>query len=291
MKKGFKFKLPSYRRLLAGALLVAAIFLLFFGLKSPITTKHHLYGLARDVMKKSLELKTYNWYAIDGSGFRVKYQPVDAQVARLVLETAEEAYEDVNQMLDYTPADPVPIFIYPTKETLNNSFGWDASVNAMGVYWAGTIRILSPLEWVEDEEEMTEVFREKGPIVHEYAHLVVDYKTHGNYTRWLTEGIAQYVERELTGFVLPYEEQDGEVWYSFEKMDADFDLLADQNLAYKQSLLAVDYLVELKGFDGVLKLMDELAQGKDISDALKVVTGQELADFETSFRKWVAKSS
>lgn len=291
MRSGFKFRLPSVRRVLASALLVAAIFLLFFTLKSPVTAKNHLYGLARDVMKKSLEIRTFNWYVLDGSGFKVRYQPVDAPVARLVLETAEDTYEAVNQMLDYTPVDSVPVYIYPTKETLNESFGWDASVNAMGVYWAGTIRILSPLEWIEDEEEMSVIFRENGPMAHEYAHLVVDYKTHGNYPRWLTEGIAQYVERELTGFVLAHEEQDGEEWYSFETMDTEFDLLPNQHLAYAQSLLAVDYMVELKGFDGVLELLDELAKGQKISNALGSVLGQELADFEVSFREWVAKSS
>lgn len=291
MRSGFKFRLPSVRRVLASALLVAAIFLLFFTLKSPVTAKNHLYGLARDVMKKSLEIRTFNWYVLDGSGFKVRYQPVDAPVARLVLETAEDYYEAVNQMLDYTPVDSVPVYIYPTKETLNESFGWDASVNAMGVYWAGTIRILSPLEWIEDEEEMSVIFRENGPMAHEYAHLVVDYKTHGNYPRWLTEGIAQYVERELTGFVLAHEEQDGEEWYSFETMDTEFDLLPNQHLAYAQSLLAVDYMVELKGFDGVLELLDELAKGQKISNALGSVLGQELADFEVSFREWVAKSS
>ena len=291
MKTGFKFKLPSCRRILAGALLVAAIFLLFFTLKSPITTKNYLYGLARDVMKKSLEIKTYHWYVVDGSGFRVRYQPVDAPVARLVLDTAEDTYEAVNQMLDYTPAEPVPVFIYPTKETLNKSFGWDAAVNAMGVYWAGTIRILSPLEWIEDEEEMPAIFRENGPIVHEYAHLVVDYKTHGNYPRWLTEGIAQYVERELTGFVLPNEDQIRKAWYSFEKMDGDFDLLSNQNLAYEQSLLAVDYMVEQKGFEGVLDLLDELAKGKTISDALEAVIGKTLAEFEIAFMAWAAQFS
>lgn len=280
--------MTAFRRIVAGALLAATIFLLFLTLKNPIGIKNNLYGIAREVMKKSLELQTFNWFAIEGAGFRVKYQPVDASVARLVLETAEAAYEPVNQMLGYAPNENVPIYIYPTKETLNKSFKWDGAVNAMGVYWAGAIRILSPLEWITDEENLTPVFQENGPIVHEYAHLLVDYRTHGNYPRWLTEGIAQYVEREVTGFVLPEETILGNYWYSLESMDDKFDLLPNQNLAYRQSLLVIDYLVEQKGFDVVLELLDLLAQGKNISDALEGTVGQNLQSFEASFRQWAA---
>lgn len=287
MQPGFRSFVRKIRRFVAGTLVTAVILSLFFLFKNPVAARSHLYSVARDVMKISLDLKTYHWYVIDGENFRVKYQPVDADVARLVLRTAEEICQAVNEMLAYRPEEPVYVYIYPTKETLNKSFGWDASVNAMGVYWAGTIRILSPLEWVEDEEQLETIFRERGPLVHEYAHLLVDYRTQGNYPRWLTEGIAQYVERELTGYLLAATGEGQGNWYSLKDMDEDFDLLPDQSLAYQQSLWAVDYLVELKGFDGVLALLEELAAGKKISEALEAVLGQDLDTFEVSLKRWV----
>ncbi|HHY59257.1 MAG TPA: hypothetical protein GX504_01460, partial [Clostridia bacterium] len=146
MQPGFRPFVRKIRRFVAGTLVTAVILSLFFLFKNPVAARSHLYSVARDVMKISLDLKTYHWYVIDGENFRVKYQPVDADVARLVLRTAEEICQAVNEMLAYRPEEPVYVYIYPTKETLNKSFGWDASVNAMGVYWAGTIRILSPLE-------------------------------------------------------------------------------------------------------------------------------------------------
>lgn len=287
VKHGIRQRLRLLWRVMANGLLAGAIFLLFLSFKSPIGAKAHVYALARDVMKKSLEIQTFNWYAMDGERFRVKYQPVDAQVARLILETAEESFEPVSQMLGYIPTKQVSVFIYPTRVSLNKSFGWDAAVDAMGVYWAGAIRILSPLDWVEDQERLPEIFREKGPLTHEYAHLLVDYRTNGNYPRWLTEGIAQYVERELIGFEFSGDGLGQRSWYSFQKMDAGFDRLPDQGLAYKQSLLAVDYLVETGGFEMVLGILDELAFGRNIDKALEKVAGQDLVSFDLGFKIWV----
>lgn len=287
MKEGIRAGLALLGNFLTKALIAGIIFLLFISFKNPMGVKAQAYGLARDVMKKTLDIRTFNWYTIHGEGFSVKYQPADASVARLVLETAEASFEPVNEILGFTPKKPVPIFVYPTSASLNKSFGWDASVNAMGVYWAGTIRILSPLDWIDNEKQLPKVFREKGPIAHEYAHFVVDYRTHGNYPRWLTEGIAQYIERELTGFELTPGDEQEVFWYSFGEMDRGFDLLSDQGLAYRQSLLALDFIVAKKGFPGVLSLLDELAQGQKIGEALDSIMGLDLVQFEQEFKEWV----
>lgn len=279
--------LPRLRlawRILINGLATGLIISLIFLAKNPENFKAQVYDWARETMKKSMEIRTYNWHALEGEHFRVKYQPVDASIARLVLETAEDSFHEVNEILGYKPKKNVPIFIYPNRVSLNKSFGWDGAVNAMGVYWAGAIRILSPLEWVGDEEELVAVFKEKGPMAHEYAHLLVDYRTHGNYPRWFTEGIAQYIEKELTGYTLPEASEKEIGWYSFLKMDDQFDLLPDQDLAYKQSLLAVEYIVEIAGFEAIWEVLDELGQGLKISTALENIINMDLATFEENFR-------
>jgi len=112
LKPGFRSFVGKIRRFVAGTLVTAVIFSLFFIFKNPVAAKSHLYSVARDVMKISLDLKTHHWYVIDGENFRVKYQPVDAPVAKLVLRTAEEACRAVNEMLDYQPDEPVYVYIY-----------------------------------------------------------------------------------------------------------------------------------------------------------------------------------
>ncbi|MFA5536711.1 MAG: hypothetical protein WDA53_06015 [Bacillota bacterium] len=286
MRQKMFLNLKVFWRLLVSLSMAALLILIVLLARSPGGLKARTYDWVRETMKKSMEIKTYNWYALEGEYFRVKYQPVDASIARLVLETAEASFSDVNKLLDFEPKMTVPIFIYPNRVSLSKSFGWDGAINAMGVYWAGAIRILSPLEWIDidNEESLIATFQEQGPIVHEYAHLLVDYKTHGNYPRWFTEGVAQYVEQKLTGYLLPEPVGEENLWYSFSKMDDKFDLLPNQDVAYRQSLLAVEYIVELKGFGAILAILDELAKGQTIKIAVESTTGLSFDDFEKSFK-------
>lgn len=271
-------------KLFANLIIASAVLLLVVSFKNPMLPRTYAYSLIRDVARNSLELKTWNWYSLEGEHFRVKYQPVDGKVARLVLDTAEEVYYPVIKLMGYTPREVVPVLIYPTRVSLNRSFGWDGDVNAMGVYWAGAIRILSPEVWIEEDKNREQTFKERGPLAHEFAHLLVDYRAGGNYPRWLTEGIALFVEREITGYEFEGPGIAGSVLYPLEEMDGGFDLLADQNLAYRQSLLVVDYIAQGHGFAGVLEILDQLGRGKDIGGALEAVTGQNWKDFEKGFR-------
>ena len=253
-----------------------------------IQSESCLLQLAQGVVKWEIYLKTWDWDAIKGENFVLRYKSQDSDVANLVLETAEEIFTPVNEALGYTPEGPVLMVMYPDKASLNKSFGWDADENAMGVYWAGAIRILSPLAWLEDEATLAREFREQGPIAHEYTHLVVDFMTKGNYTRWLTEGVAQYMERELTGFAfasIKVAEQDK--IYSFQEMTTNFDNLPDQSLAYHQSLAAIDYYVESFGFEALVNLLQELGRGKSLSQAMVDSTGLSLEIFESQVQEYI----
>ncbi|WP_227762933.1 peptidase MA family metallohydrolase [Zhaonella formicivorans] len=276
---GYKFLLNI---ILAGMFLFVSV-----TIRNPAAPRALAYNYLREAVKKSIYFKTWGWNTLEGEHFLLKYQDKDANVARLVLAAAEEAYRPVNEALDYRPVEKIPVIIYPDKAALNKSFGWDADENAMGVYWAGVIRITSPNDWVQDKKHLAQEFMQNGPITHEYAHLVVDYLTRGNYPRWLTEGVAQYLEREVTGFQFPaVEVKDKREFYGFKQMDGLFDTLPNQALAYSQSLAAVEYYIERYGFDSLQGLLLSLGQGKDLHHAFLLNTGRGLDQFEEDFQKW-----
>ncbi|HWI54391.1 MAG TPA: hypothetical protein VNT57_01755, partial [Desulfobacteria bacterium] len=183
---------------------------------------------------------------------------------------------------------------YPTRESLGRSFGWAADESAMGVYWTGVIRVLSPDAWVDedDPDKFREVFESEGPIAHEFTHLVVDYLTKGNYTRWFTEGIAQYEEERLTGYQMEYRKikHPGQL-YPLSKMDNDFDNLKDQGLAYYESLQAVNYIVDRYGEEGLQKVLKDLGSGYTLEKSFTRSLGMSMDQFEKGFQIWAVANS
>lgn len=271
-------------------LAVALVLVLMLMVRAPGQLRGYIYDLFREIARAQVMFGTRNMLTLSGRHFIVRYQPEDAAHARLVLKTAEQFYHPVARDFHFSVKQRIPLIIHPTRESLNASFGWPASESAMGVYWAGVIRVLSPAAWVvaADAGQMEEVFISAGPVAHELTHLVVDYITRGNVPRWFTEGIAQYEEYKLTGF--RFEGPEGSLeqpLYDFALMDRGFDRLPNQALAYRQSLSAVEYLVEVYGEESLHKILAVLGQGQDMDTAFKEVLGQDLHQFAGAWRSWL----
>lgn len=269
--------------------LISAVFLallVIVGLNITLTTGfvRIAYNAIIRVAVMHSNWQTRDWLEIESPHFRLRYREKDAQLAPLVLKNAEEVYEPVNKFMQYKPAEKSLIIMHPDRESLARQFGWTASESAMGVYWNGVIRILSPGEWLGNREleEIKTVFKETGPMVHEYTHLLVDKKTRGNCPRWLTEGIAQYMERQLIGFTLPCPE--GSRWYSLAEIDYAFDRMPEQTAAYHQSLLVVDYIIQLWDWPSLNRLLDFMGRGNSLEKSFREVLNTVPADFEKSVR-------
>jgi len=277
------------RSAVGGTVLAFLILLVSLACKYAALPKLLAYACFREISQQKINFQTKSWQTIEGRNFIVRYRPGDRAAAELVLETAEQAYEPVNRMLNYSPREKTLVLVYPDRRELSRSFGWDADQSAMGVYWAGVIRVLSPRQWIKDVtgEGMEEVFKDSGPMVHEYAHLVVDFISGGNYPRWLTEGVAQYVEREITGFVFDDRPiKPGDSWYGVGTIDDHFDTPRGQSKAYRQSLAMVDYLVDRYGEEAVINILNRLGQGVTVNGVWQEQLDVSLADFEENFKKW-----
>jgi len=282
------------RRCLGNTILASLVLLAGLSYRYAALPKSIAYGCFREISKYQMHFQTRNWKSLSGSNFVVRFHPQDVAVAELVLETAEDAVQPVNELLGFTPKEKSLILIYPTKGELGKSFGWGAEQGAMGVYWAGVIRVLSPREWIKDVSGrgIEEVFRSSGPMVHEYTHLAADYITRGNYPRWLTEGVAQYAERKITGFVFTDNLiRPGDEWYPLAELDSHFDEQHSQAKAYRQSLALIDCLVESYGEDGLRSILQELGRGVDIDSVWKEELGISIEDFEKGFIHWTLENA
>jgi len=261
--------------------LIAGVFILaVLSLRYPNLGNVSAYKVFREYARFTMNIKTRDWHQVEGTHFIVRYQDKDTEMAKMVLDTSEEAFCQVNKVMGYIPQGKIPVVLYPDALSLNRSFGWAADESAMGVYWAGVIRVLSPDCWINGGNT-EEVFKSDGPMAHEYTHFVVDQIAAGNYPRWLTEGIAQQVERKVTGFQIAL--TGPEEIYPLAKMDREFDLLPNQSAAYRQSLAMVDFLTTKFGDDGLREVLHRLGQGESLNQAFATVFGISIGEFEEQF--------
>lgn len=275
-------------RILLKMITVLVALMAMLAVRVPEQIRGYAYAAFREVARSGILLRTYDMQTLEGEHFVVKYRPLDREYAGLVLESAERFYKPVADKYSFKARSKIPVIIYPSKKELNASFGWTANESAMGVYWAGAIRVLSPAAWVveSDPGKIRETFVASGPMAHEFTHLVVDYATRGNCPRWFTEGLAQYEEYRLTGFRFTSNSPDTGEFYPLVKMDREFDALPDQSLAYRESLSAVEYIVAVYGEEALHQMIKGLNAGQSISKVMEETLGAGIVEFEQNWRTW-----
>lgn len=274
-------------------MVISALLCMAFFISKPVVIKSGVYKAFRSMSRIQMMYQTRGWQEKQSTHFILRYQSQDNNVAGMVLSSAENNYPPVNNEFGGAPREKILIVLYPSKEYLSRSFGWAADESAMGVYWAGVIRVLSPQVWIQEEnpEKTKLVFETEGPMAHELTHLLIDYATGGNYTRWFTEGVAQYTEAKLTGFQTePEEIKNLDGVYSLTHMDRDFDSLEDQGLAYYESFQAVKYLAGRYGEESLKGIINSLGRGNTIEASFNDVLGIDLNRFDREFKQWLLNS-
>jgi hypothetical protein len=265
-------------------LLILALAALIF-IRMPVRSQMWIYPLARQAAQMKLNYETRNMEVYETPHFIIKYEAQDADVVEMVARAAEKAYNPVTDALGYAPSAKTLVVMYPTKTELNQAFGWSGDQSAMGVYWGGVIQVLSPHVWLKDMSP--EEFVHSGPMVHEFAHLVFDHMTNGNYPRWFTEGLAQYVEYRVNGYEwrAAGNSLTGNL-YSMGQLDSDFDNLPNQALAYRESLAAVRYIADVHGEAKLQQVIGALETGKGIEQAINSSLGMDYPAYQAAWQKW-----
>ncbi|MCE5286055.1 MAG: collagenase [Pelosinus sp.] len=269
--------------LIVGLALLLYVAAVFNGL--PLRPQMWLYPLVRKAAQSKLDYQTRTMPALETEHFRIKYTPADAESVPMVAEASEQAYQSVTALMGYRPQDKIIIVIQPSREELRRVFGWTGTETAMGVYWGGSIQLLSPRLWMTGKT--TADFVQSGPMVHEFTHLVLDYMTNGNYSRWFTEGLAQYMEYQVNGYEWRQASNMlNQELYSMPELEGNFDGLQNQSLAYRESFMAVRYIAEVYGNDKLQQVIVDLTKGQSVAKAIQTATGLTYADFVLRWPAW-----
>jgi hypothetical protein len=214
----------------------------------------------RPISIVAFKLKGFN--SLVTSRFIILFKPESKNDIPAVLSAANRAYDIVGEDFDYYPENKIPIVVFPDRLSLQSAFNWPKDENTQGVYYRGIIFVQSPGAWIKENEDTEKIFFQKGPMVHEYTHLVVDKLTGGNYPRWFTEGVAQYEEKRVTGYTLEEDfEIDESVTYSYEDILYRFDQLPDVTKAYLDALEMTTFLAGDDGINELKNIMMLLKKG------------------------------
>lgn len=275
------------------------LFLICFSLFFSFGFSHQGMVFTQPVLHKGNHLLE-SWRFRDGDVLKTDrinlYYPASmAKQAVLVSREAEQVLKSFENRYNYTFNKPVPIFLFPDRESLRSHFSWKKGQSATGVYFSGAIYLLNPDVWYEgmpsieeSPEKWAQEFHEKGPLYHEIAHLYLDKSTGGNYPIWYTEAYAQWMEYRELGFewITPSNQLTRRHLYTYPDLRDHFEQLRNQSLAYRQSFLFLRMIVEQEGEDSLNRLHRQLAKGVAFDQAWKQVFDKETAE---SYQDWISQ--
>jgi tetratricopeptide (TPR) repeat protein len=236
-----------------------------------------------DQLVKFRELK-------DG-GISVRMDPLEADLyGTRVLALLLKAKTTLCEKYGITLADPVIVEIFPRKrEFAVRTFGLPGADGLLGVCFGSVITANSPASGGEHPSNWEAV------LWHELCHAVTLAKSKNKMPRWMSEGISVYEE----------EQQDpsweGVLPQPFRAMIAKGELTplsklssaflaprspAHLQFAYRESALAVEFLVGKAGIGALKSVLDDLGAGATLDEALPRRFQMTLTQLDDEFSKF-----
>ena len=230
-------------------------------------------------------------YTIISDGrFRVRMQASEADLyGPRVIELLREAESTLAGKYAVTLPEVVDVDIYARQADFAiRTFGLPGGIGYLGVCFGPVITMNSPAAITADVSW-------ESVLWHEFTHTVTLSKTRNRMPRWLSEGISVYEERRAD----PRWGQS--ITPAFAAMLSGDDLtpvskLSDAflspksgehlQLAYYESSLVVEYLVDAFGLPALLAVLDDLGRGLAINDALSRHT-VPIEQLDEAFRLYV----
>jgi Flp pilus assembly protein TadD len=215
-----------------------------------------------------------------------------ATYAAEVLE--DEIYPQITKELGYAPAGKTLIEIFSRGKN-TSGHGW-FSARMVGLPFIGTIGACAgKMVAIVSPDELGQKVNWARVLRHEFVHVVNLQQTDFRIPHWLTEGLAVHLEdqpRLAEWNTLLVKRADAGKLFNLD--DITFGFIRPTNrddwtLAYCQSELYVDYLIERFGPEAPGKLLAAIAARQSIGEAIVSVFQVEQSDFEAGYQKFVAK--
>jgi tetratricopeptide (TPR) repeat protein len=224
-------------------------------------------AFAERLTKIERELKTESGYDRADSGhFTLRFDgEQDEQLADLLLDPLEDAWDELGSELDVLPRQPITVVLY-TREAFHDTTR--AHPRVAGLY-DGKIRLpAGGLRRVTPSLERV--------VRHELVHALLHVKGRGRVPRWLHEGLAQRLEPRPVDPAL-----------QALRAQASGETPALEPFSYPKALAFVAFLEEEYSRGRVLWLVELLAESRSEHDAFLEAFGADRQELVDAWGRWL----
>lgn len=205
--------------------------------------------------------------------FTLRYQGdrTSAALQGEVLATLENQYQDIARQFGYEPSSNIIVILYTQKEftDITEAPAWAGAIND------GKLRIpIGGLNSINSEVERV--------LKHELTHSFVASIGAGRCPTWLNEGLAELMESRSSSTFAPelaqLFHQHKEIPFSV--LEGSFVRFSNvqAQVAYAESLTAVEYLRDRYGMGEVMRMLESIGSGEPGEQALRNSTGLDYSD-------------
>jgi tetratricopeptide (TPR) repeat protein len=222
--------------------------------------------------------------------FKVRYPKDEKKVLeRYVPALLNDAWASMVRRYGFTPAQPVGVELYGSREHFSVRTSGLPNVGIQGVCFGPTLAAISP---------KPEPFNWGNVVWHEVAHVFAIQLSKSHVPRWFTEGLSEY--ETLARRAEWQREEDPALYLALRRgrvpklasMNRAFthaDDGNDMNTAYYASSQIVAYFVETFGMPKISAMLKAWGEGKRTPEVLRGATGLDPEELDRRFRAWLDK--
>jgi tetratricopeptide (TPR) repeat protein len=215
--------------------------------------------------------------------FTLHYQGKETtpELQQQILASLETAYQDLSSQLGYEPGENIIVILYTQKEFIDitEAPSWAGALND------GKLRIpIGGITAMDPELERN--------LKHELTHSFVNSLGRGRCPVWLNEGLAQIMEPRsasmYAGQLSPLFLQRKAIPFSI--LEHSFTRFSNfqAEVAYAESLSAVEYLGSRYGMAEIVRMLQNIASGSETEQALQRSTGLDYSVLQDRIGDYLA---
>ncbi|MFP4107092.1 MAG: tetratricopeptide repeat protein [Phycisphaerae bacterium] len=255
-----------------------------------LTKAHEIDDFRSDVVNylNLLDRMAKRFKVKETENFIVKVdRKYDEVLLNLVSEYMESIHEEICLTHDYFPRKKTIVEIFPTQTQFSLRISGRGWVPTVGASTGRVIALTAP-------RSQNPLGTHNWAVVlkHEYTHTVTLAATNNNIPHWLTEAFAVWQQPDKRSYryvTLLVSAAKNERLFPIDELDWGFirpKRPTDRPLAYAQSELTMEYIIDTRGFMTVIDMLKAFRDGKTQEEVFRTVLKTDEKQFDKDFRTW-----